>query len=342
MPPSTCFWPPTHLIIVCCHAIYVGGEGGCADEANWLIEPFQTGETETYIRHIEAGVKELAENQDTAILVFSGGATKRDRTARSEGEAYLSKQSKAKQKQRVLVQSEESVHDVMGTHTHSSPAHTNTDTSPSTSTSTLRSRIFIDRYATDSYQNVLLPLIQFPLFAQELQSRLRGEAPSGSYDNHDSHSQTRTMPAVDEDEHAAAAMDPNSDAKMSIPTWPAKLTVVSHAFKRWRFLDLHVPAARFPVAQTTYIGIDPPFESERMAEIEEGDRLRGYGVWKGDLYGLGALLRGKREKRGWDEGVFRAEVVGRFAGQARRQVEGVLAFKGRGDDERAPWETGCG
>ncbi|ETI29365.1 hypothetical protein G647_01818 [Cladophialophora carrionii CBS 160.54] len=318
MPHSTCPPRPTHLIIVCCHAIYVGGEGGCADEANWLIEPFQTGETETYIRHIEAGVKELARNQDTAILVFSGGATKRDRTVRSEGEGYLA------------VALEKNLFNL----------DTDIDTDTSPSPSTLRSRIFVDRYATDSYQNVLLPLIQFPLFAQELQSRLRGEAVSGSYDNHDSHSQARTMPAIDEDGHAA--MDPNSDAKLSIPTWPAKLTVISHAFKRRRFLNLHVPAARFPGTQTTYIGIDPPFEPGRMAEIEEGDRLRGYGVWEGDLYGLGALLSGKREKRGWDEGVFRAEVVGRFAGRARRHVEGVLAFKGRGDDGRAPWETECG
>jgi hypothetical protein len=81
--------PPTHLIIVCCHAIYLGGEGGCANEANWLIEPFQAGETETYIRHIEAGVAELARDTENAILVFSGGATKRARTARSEGEGYL-------------------------------------------------------------------------------------------------------------------------------------------------------------------------------------------------------------------------------------------------------------
>lgn len=82
--------PPTHLIIVCCHAIYLRGrEGGSANEAHWLIEPFQAGETGTYIKHIEAGVKALAEDTEDAILVFSGGATKRERTGVSEAEGYL-------------------------------------------------------------------------------------------------------------------------------------------------------------------------------------------------------------------------------------------------------------
>lgn len=90
-PPSL----PTHLIIVCCHAIYLGPSGTDAskskpsrDEKNWLIEPFQQGETDTYIAHVEAGVKELAKDP-TAMLVFSGGATKRDQTSKTEGDGYF-------------------------------------------------------------------------------------------------------------------------------------------------------------------------------------------------------------------------------------------------------------
>ncbi len=77
---------PTHLIVVCCHAIYAGPDS--SDEANWLIEPFQTGETGTYVDHVEAGVRQLAKD-DRALLVFSGGATKRNTTELSEGESYL-------------------------------------------------------------------------------------------------------------------------------------------------------------------------------------------------------------------------------------------------------------
>lgn len=83
---------PTHLIIVCCHAIYLGPDS--SEESNWLIESFQTGETDTYMAHIEAGVKELALD-DRALLVFSGGATKRSRTDRTEGESYLVSQPTA-------------------------------------------------------------------------------------------------------------------------------------------------------------------------------------------------------------------------------------------------------
>ncbi|KIW69524.1 hypothetical protein PV04_05397 [Phialophora macrospora] len=289
MSPSTSApVPVNHLIIVCCHAIYLGGEGGCANEANWLIEPFQAGETETYIRHVEAGVAGLARDPDNAILVFSGGATKRDKTARSEGEGYLA------------VALERNLFNL------DAPA----------APSALRPRLFVDRYATDSYQNVLLPLVQFPLYVQELQTRLRGRD---------------TAP-----DSTATVEEPK--AKLSHPTWPIKVTIISHGFKRRRFLDLHVPAMRLLLSRVAYVGIDPPFEPARMAQIEEGDRLRGYGAWERDPYGLGEGLRGKREKRGWDEESFRAEVLERFAGEARTLVERVVAFKGRDDDGRAPWE----
>jgi hypothetical protein len=96
----------SHLIIVCCHAIYLGppspttiessttiasprpDELPSSSEANWLIEPFQRGEIATYIGHIEAGIRALAADEH-AILVFSGGATKPGKTEKTEGDSYL-------------------------------------------------------------------------------------------------------------------------------------------------------------------------------------------------------------------------------------------------------------
>ena len=86
MPHDADLAAPSHLIVVCCHAIYVGPD--IADESNWLIEPFQTGETGTFIKHVEAGVRELARDAN-ALLVFSGGATKRGQTEKGEGDGYL-------------------------------------------------------------------------------------------------------------------------------------------------------------------------------------------------------------------------------------------------------------
>jgi hypothetical protein len=63
---------PSHLILVCCHGIWLGGPSDGAAEDEWLIADFQRGETDTFIEHIRAGVAALAEDIDDGVLVFSG------------------------------------------------------------------------------------------------------------------------------------------------------------------------------------------------------------------------------------------------------------------------------
>lgn len=82
------------LIIVCCHATYLGDGRQHPEESDWLLEEFQrsnprTGkpsEHETFIQHIITGAFAL-ENNPLAMLCFSGGTTTKERV-RSEADGY--------------------------------------------------------------------------------------------------------------------------------------------------------------------------------------------------------------------------------------------------------------
>ena len=63
--------PPSHLIVVCGHAIWAGGPSNGQDESEWIMEGWKKGETPTYTAHIKAGLKALGED-DRAMLIFSG------------------------------------------------------------------------------------------------------------------------------------------------------------------------------------------------------------------------------------------------------------------------------
>jgi hypothetical protein len=86
------------LIVVCCHAIYIGTadhdpDAGKDEHKDWLIEPFQKGETPTFIDHIKKGVQTLracVDDGKDALLIYSGGPTKQSKGCQiAEGESYL-------------------------------------------------------------------------------------------------------------------------------------------------------------------------------------------------------------------------------------------------------------
>ena len=77
------------------------------------------------------------------------------------------------------------------------------------------------------------------------------------------------------------------------------MTIISHAFKHQRFLDLHCRTLRWPLSRVTYVGIDPPMDDEKRLETEKGEQ-RARKDWAADWWGWGQVLGSKRLRRGWD------------------------------------------
>lgn len=217
----------TSLILVCCHAIYLGGPTRGTSSSEWLLASFQTDEVPTFTAHINAGLSLLA-SDPSSILVFSGGKT-RSETEKSEAQSYLD----------LCLDN-----DFWGIEGGKG----------------LRERILLEEKALDSFGNLVHGILAF---------------------------------------------------WRDVGRWPEKIEIVSHEFKRGRFLDLHVKAMRWPVERVGFVGLDPEYMVEgtkewdevRAEEVRTGERERGYRVWDGDLLGRGEALRGKRDGRDcWGNG----------------------------------------
>jgi hypothetical protein len=183
--------------------------------------------------HIKLGLDQLA-SDNARLLVFSGGDTKRSKTTLSEAKSY----------HRLALENNLFGHDA-----------------------SLASRMFTDDLATDSFQNILFPLVAFAFHTAQYQEFKEPK---------------------------------DRDTEESRP-FPEHLTIIGHEFKRSRFEELHLPAIRWPKdpSRFRYIGIDPPMDAEKRTEVFKGEMLRGYGAWQKDLYGARKVLADKRKARGW-------------------------------------------
>ena len=97
-------------------------------------------------------------------------------------------------------------------------------------------------------------------------------------------------------------------------SYPSRVTVVTHEFKRKRFMDLHFPAVGLvPVTvssrqyeenrRVAVVGINPPESVTPVESLIAGEEKSGIGLWGKDRYGVQSELAGKRVKRGWQAGM---------------------------------------
>ncbi|OEL35629.1 hypothetical protein BAE44_0003348 [Dichanthelium oligosanthes] len=79
-----------NLVMVAGHSIYTSANCGKTDrEDSWFLEPYQKhpGQAATFLAHIREGV-DIAGKDDGALLLFSGGETRKDAGPRSEAQSY--------------------------------------------------------------------------------------------------------------------------------------------------------------------------------------------------------------------------------------------------------------
>jgi hypothetical protein len=149
--------------------------------------------------------------------------------------------------------------------------------------------------------------------------------------------------------------------------YPRRITVVTHEFKRRRFLECHFPAIGFsanisPHSPTDHfgdaaagdvhlgeknkvqekqrpriqlVGIDPPAEITSPESLLAGEEKTGIGLWRRDWYGTRLEeLAEKRKRRGWMPGMERTLFTPSVGPGLEPVVERLLIWNGgRGAEE---------
>ncbi|KXS96478.1 hypothetical protein AC578_6322 [Pseudocercospora eumusae] len=121
--------------------------------------------------------------------------------------------------------------------------------------------------------------------------------------------------------------------------YPKNITVVTHAFKERRFMELHAPAIKWPTHRIRVQGINPPFSLDELNLVQRGEHERAYLAFSADPYAVRTPLINKRLARNWN-----ADKANVFLGfRLEPEVMGLLTWQGGVSGwetfpRRLPWE----
>lgn len=129
-------------------------------------------------------------------------------------------------------------------------------------------------------------------------------------------------------------------------SWPERITIVSHEFKRSRIVNGHCAAIGLPLERIQLVGIDPPGmipTSQGGGDVPKTGAMVGVNLavdqWAEDPHGAGPLLSGKRQARNpWriDQKLFRTEHERASSGVSTQMLGGGGETLLDDDNER-PW-----
>ncbi|KAK5719610.1 hypothetical protein LTR17_015324 [Elasticomyces elasticus] len=124
--------------------------------------------------------------------------------------------------------------------------------------------------------------------------------------------------------------------RQHIGRYPEYVTVVTHAFKERRFLELHAKAIKWPSSRIRVQGLNPPFTLQELEQTQQLEHKRAHELFVNDPYSSRPPLAEKRRARKWN-----SAVIDKLTADA--SVKRLLAWEGGKSGHEVfpgtlPWE----